>query len=759
MRERFSSRLPLFVLVGALVVAFHRLLLGEVFFWGLPSLQFYPWREYGFDLLHQGQLPFWNPFNGAGSPLLANYQSAFLYPLNWLGLILPLAWYMSVTAVLHLFIAGWGMWLFTGRLGLPELGRGISALAFGMTGYLVARLGTYPTITAAVWMPWLLWAALGVFTRKQRRDMGWLAVFAGLQLLAGHAQTTWYSMLLVGMFLAWWSVTHRPFNWKRLFLVVVSLVLGAGIAAAQLIPTAELLRQSQRSTGVDFDFAMNFSYSLPRTLNLLSPNVFGNPGDGSYITEEGAFFEDAVYIGLIPLISALTAIVTWVWSKLRRGERPAYFAHVPFWFLVVAVAYIFALGKDSPVFPFLYRNIPTFSLFQAPVRWHIWTVFGLSVLAGIGVGMWGRGYWLFFGTRLATAGCIGAALLALVAPRFLPPDVSSIEGVQVIIQAVVITGILGALAGTLTLLQPEAPTGNRYRWWMAAVWVVLAGDLVYAAQGLNPTISASFYDRLSPANNAVERAYWTEAAEEDIKFGTFLLFNDYQVAVDNADAFRKSGLANLNLLDRTPLLNNFEPLLVGLFAEYVDLIELNPDQRGTLLQAAGVSGVYDADGTLQTLERSGVRAWVVESACWHSDKESLIAALLEPTWDPAQQVHLLGEGDCPTPPAEANSVGKVLTFEFEDESNNVNVQLQVEGEGWLVLADTFYPGWVASDGNASQYDMYSANLAMRAVQVNPSVNTVIFRYQPWWLWPGLLVSLVSLLITLVLFRSRNPDTE
>ncbi|MBZ0285879.1 MAG: YfhO family protein [Anaerolineae bacterium] len=756
MPERFSSRLPLIVLAGALLTAFHRLLLGEVFFWGLPSLQFYPWREYGFDLLRNGQLPLWNPYNGLGAPLLANYQSAFLYPLNWLGLILPLAWQMSVTAVLHLFIAGWGMWLFTGRLGLPELGRGISALAFGMTGYLVARLGTYPTISAAAWMPWLLWAALGVLTRKQRRDMGWLAVFAGLQLLAGHAQTTWYSMLLVGVFSAWWSVTHRPFNWRRLMFVVLALMLGAGIAAAQLIPTAELLRQSQRSTGVDFDFAMNFSYSLPRTLNLLSPNVFGNPGDGSYITEEGAFFEDAVYIGLIPLISALVAMLTWVWGKLRQSERPIYFAHVPFWLLIVMIAYLFALGKDSPIFPFLYRNIPTFSLFQAPVRWHIWTVFGLSVLAGIGVGMWGRGYWLFFSTRLATAGCIGAALLALIAPRFLPPDVSSIEGVQVIIQAVVTTGILGALAGALTLLQPEAPTGNRYRWWITAVWVVLAGDLIYAAQGLNPTISASFYDRLQPANTAVERAYWLEAAEEDVKFGTFLLFNDYQVAVDNADAFRKSGLSNLNLLDRTPLLNNFEPLLVGSFAEYVDLIEANPDQRDTLLQAAGVTGIYDTDGTLQKLER-GVRAWVVESACWHSDKESLIAAILEPTWNPARQVHLLGEGDCPTPPAEASAVGEVLTF--EDASNNVNVQLQVEGEGWLVLADTFYPGWAASDGNASQYDMYSANLAMRAVQVNPSVNTVSFSYQPWWLWPGVLVSLVSLLITLVLFRSRNPDTE
>src|SRR5262245_45307151 len=137
MAERFpiaerSSRLPLILLALTLAVIFYRLLLGEAFFWGLPSLQFVPWRDYAFSLIRVGLLPLWNPYNGAGAPLFANYQSALLYPLNWPGFILPLAWSMSLTAALHLFIGGWGMWKFTGRLGVTSLGRGISALAFGM---------------------------------------------------------------------------------------------------------------------------------------------------------------------------------------------------------------------------------------------------------------------------------------------------------------------------------------------------------------------------------------------------------------------------------------------------------------------------------------------------------------------------------------------------------------------------------------------------------------------------------------------------
>jgi hypothetical protein len=759
MLSRSQPRWPLLILALTLIVVFHRLLLGEVFFWGLPTLQFYPWREYAFDLLRQGHLSLWNPYNGAGAPLLANYQTALLYPPSWLGLILPLAWAMSVTAVLHLFIAGWGMWQFTGRLGLPTLGRGMSALAFGLTGYLVARLGTYPTISAAAWLPWLLWAALGVLTQARRRDLAWLALLAGLQLLAGHAQTTWYSLLLVGAFIAWWSVTHRPVNGRRLALVIAGLTLGAGIAALQLLPTGELLTGSQRSGGVDFDFAMNFSYGLPRALNFLSPNIFGNPGDGSYITE-GAFFEDAVYIGLIPLISALVAGITWAWGRLRRAERPAYFASVPFWLLIVVIAFVFALGENTPVFPFLYRNVPTFSLFQAPVRWHIWTVFGLSVLAGVGVGMWGHGYWLFFGTRLATAAGIGAVLLAIVAPRLLPPNLTNAQGVQVIIRAVIETGVLGALAGVLTLTHPEQPTGRRHGLWSFAVLAVIAADLGYAAWGLNPTVPASFYDRRTVPASYDGRAYWPKQVDETVKFEQFLPFEDYRVTMQKLDAFRASNLPNLNLLDRTSLLNNFDPLQVGSFARYSELIETHPQAADHLLRGAGVTAVYHADGTLRTLPTPGVRAWFPAQFCWHLDEASIAAALIQPDWKPEARAEVLydavsrqknpQDNHCISNPA--GTVGRIT-----DAPNRVTLEVTAsQSISRLVLADTAYPGWqVSLDGQP--YGYMTANLAFQSVSLPEGQHTLVIEYRPWWLIPGALISLVSLLITLALFRSSEPD--
>ena len=757
MTDRLPSRLPLLLLGLTLLVIFHRLLLGEVFFWGLPALQFYPWREYAFDMLRGGQLPLWNPYNGAGAPLIANYQSALFYPFHWPGLVLPLAWSMSVTAVLHLLIAGWGMWAFAGRLGLPVLGRGVSALAFGLTGYLVARLGTYPAISAAAWMPWVIWAVLGILMYKRPCDVGWLALLMGLQLLAGHAQTAWYSMLLAGLMALYWLARHRPSDgWQRLAMVGAGVLLAAAVASIQLLPTVELLRTSQRSAGVDYDFAMNVSYGPARTLNFLSPNVFGNPGDGTYLTE-GAFFEDAVYIGLLPLVSALAAGLGWLLRRFRRNldELPAQWS-IPFWLGIALVAFVFALGSNTPVFPFLFNHIPTFDLFQAPVRWHLWTVFALSVLAGIGTQSWGRGYRLFFGTRLAVAGCIGAALLALFAvPALISTmeDPDTAQALEVLRRAMIITGLLGAGAGALTLLQPDRDS-RRYPWWGLAVLAFVAVDLAWAAWGLNPTVPAAFYDRLDTVPAGEARAYWPEEAERAIVFDTHLLFEDYRVAAEGWQAFRASEAPNLNLIDRWPLLNNFDPLRAGPFVAYLDLIESRLPQADNLLQAAFVDTVYNDEGQRVALDGPAARAWFVEAVCWHADDESLAAALADEGWQPERQAHLVGSGECPALPQESDSVGQVVAL--EDRANALQIQVEAPTGGWLVLADTYYPGWTARvDGTPAE--IARANLAFRAVEVPPGAQIVEFEYRPGWLLPGIFVSVAALVVMLALFRLRNPD--
>jgi hypothetical protein len=54
-----------------------------------PVRQQYPWKNLAVSLQKQLQIPLWNPYEMAGTPLLANFQSSAYYPLNLLLYIFP----------------------------------------------------------------------------------------------------------------------------------------------------------------------------------------------------------------------------------------------------------------------------------------------------------------------------------------------------------------------------------------------------------------------------------------------------------------------------------------------------------------------------------------------------------------------------------------------------------------------------------------------------------------------------------------------
>ncbi|NIT61083.1 MAG: hypothetical protein GWN00_34235, partial [Aliifodinibius sp.] len=87
------------------------------------------------------------------------------------------------------------------------------------------------------------------------------------------------------------------------------MFIAIALAAIQLLPTFEYLLESQRSAAVDFDFAMNYSFWPWRFLSLLTPDLFGNPALGDYWGFAN-YWEDAIYIGLIPFVLAVAALLT-----------------------------------------------------------------------------------------------------------------------------------------------------------------------------------------------------------------------------------------------------------------------------------------------------------------------------------------------------------------------------------------------------------------------------------------------------------------
>jgi hypothetical protein len=360
---------------------------------------FYPYRDYGAEVLRNGQIPFWNPFIFLGAPFLANLQSAVLYPLNW-----PLIW-LSVTgqiywsAALHTWLLGFGVYLLMRRWHYSVWAALTSALVLAGSGFYGGLIGHINQMNGAAWLPWsilVLEIGAGMSVRvvsgsTRRRFPGrWsrlliavlcLSLLVSFTLLAGHAQTAFINLFALGL----WTL-YSP-HWrhpraersqlvadvgKRLSVYIGGVLLGGLLAGGQLVPSLELNRLGLRTVGLTYVEVSSFSlrplllhWSLLPSYGLVDLSViFGTLGYTEYVA----------YVGLIGLALAVLG----AWKGWGHGRA--------FGLLFIFVGLFLALGRWNPTYFVLFKLVPGFDLFRAPARWMMIYTLGMAVLAGIGVG-------------------------------------------------------------------------------------------------------------------------------------------------------------------------------------------------------------------------------------------------------------------------------------------------------------------------------------------------------------------------------------
>jgi hypothetical protein len=120
-----------------------------------------------------------------------------------------------------------------------------------------------------------------------------------------------------------------------------------------------------------------------------------------------------------------------------------------------------------------------------------------------------------------------------------------------------------------------------------------------------------------------------------------------------------------------------------------------------------------------------------------------LAELLSQTFDPGHTVLLrlsrsqepLSHASIPYPPS-------LIPLSPEYSPNAVKIEVALDRDGYLVLSDTYYPGWRAYvDGE--ERETLRANYAFRAVPLESGQHTVFFKYDPLSFKTGLVISLAT----------------
>jgi hypothetical protein len=153
--------------------------------------------------------------------------------------------------------------------------------------------------------------------------------------------------------------------------------------------------------------------------------------------------------------------------------------------------------------------------------------------------------------------------------------------------------------------------------------------------------------------------------------------------------------------------------------------------RSVLLTTEGdYRQVHSGDVKIYENRAALPRAFLVHQAEMAAEDEQVITRLQNPLFDPAQTVVLSSQeeqvsGAQTRGAPSAADQATIVSYAPE----RVEIKTSLASPGWLVLLDTYYPGWQATvDGQP--VEIARANIHFRAVTVPEGEHAVLFEFKP-----------------------------
>ena len=456
-----SALLSVAAITAAVTISYHRVIFEGLVLSGYDTqTYFFPIRSYASRILLGGEAPLWNPHLFMGAPFLANPQAAVFYPLNLMLMPLDAARAVSLSVVIHVWLAAVGALVFARRvLNLRWIPSTTAALAFGLGGMLSGQTGHPNQLAVIAWLPLALWMVWLISTCRAGWPALGLGLIVSLQILAGHPQQLYMSTAFCTAFLIFALLAHRrdgeSWNWRdaalRGGLYVSALALGAAMAAVQILPSLLLSSLSIRSGGLALYEAGSFSLTPGALGPALLPSFIYSPSSQEFLAFAGF---TAIWLAALALFAPV------------RRRFALFFA------ALALVCIALSVGPATPVFRVAHAAVPGFDLFRVPARWLLGLNISLAFLAGMGLDYllglnsgWSRRTLAALAAALTAVGA--AAAISVISDGNIPDTVPNVWAVAAVLS-------LGILA--LVLTRPKR--------WAFLIPLAVTAELVAAQRPL-----------------------------------------------------------------------------------------------------------------------------------------------------------------------------------------------------------------------------------------------------------------------------------
>lgn len=264
----------------------------------------YPWRKLAVDLLKQGTAPLWNPYILSGTPLLANFQSVALYPLNLIYLFMPFDKGWSLQVILQPLLASIFMYIFLRDNNFKRSISIFGSVAWGFNGFFLVWLEYNTIVHAALYFPLMLL----FLHRSQHKKVNYLyfAVTTSFSLYAGYPQITAYLLLFCALYFLF---IYGRKALKQFPFFLLTTLLGFGLTSPLLIPGFETSRLSIRSVDKVADASHVKFVPLGNIITFIAPDYFGNPTTANFWPKLVTYENTVIYPGATVFVMFLLSFL------------------------------------------------------------------------------------------------------------------------------------------------------------------------------------------------------------------------------------------------------------------------------------------------------------------------------------------------------------------------------------------------------------------------------------------------------------------
>ena len=357
-----------------------------------PGLDMYAGELSGLDsayrALRNGNVTPWSPHLFSGSSTL----STALYPPHLVYLFLSLPQAVNAGIALHVFLAGFFMYLWAAYRRLHPLACLLTAVLFMFSGpyFMHVFAGHVGNLCAMTWAPLIFFAIDGMMDRPSQK-WALLGSFAvAMQILTGQYQYVYYMAIAVCLY----GGGRLFFIAKRKYVILGLLAIPAGsllLTAFQVLLVLTSSREGVRGTGVAAGFASMFSFPPENFITFVAPFFFGDIQDFPY-WGRCYLWEMCLFTGVSGFFLALYGAVEGTVPDLRTersgvvesGLSPEKRTRQGL-ITMIMILMILALGAHTPLFKILFDWFPGFNKFRGTSKFMFFASLFWILLAGYGL--------------------------------------------------------------------------------------------------------------------------------------------------------------------------------------------------------------------------------------------------------------------------------------------------------------------------------------------------------------------------------------